>query len=53
MTKHAHRVSNRDDGHVNFVGVFDETWSYFCGGATLITFEFACKSIYAFAETLV
>jgi len=26
--------------------------SYFCGSLTLITFKFACKSIYSFGETL-
>jgi len=29
-----------------------KTWSYFYGSLILITFEFVCKSIYSFSETL-
>jgi len=52
MTKHAHRVSNLANEDVNLVGIFNQTWSYFYGRVTLITFEFACNSIYSFGETL-
>jgi len=52
MMKHAHRVSNLANEDVDLVGIFDQTWSYFYGRVTLITFEFACKSIYSFGETL-
>jgi len=37
---------------VDLVGIFDNMCSYFYGSLTLITFEFACKSIYSFGETL-
>jgi len=36
---------------VHLVGAVDQTWSYFCGSAMLITFKFACKSIYSLGET--
>jgi len=52
MTKHAHRVSNLANEDVDLVGVFDQTWSSFYGSLMLITFEFACVSIYCFGETL-
>jgi len=52
MMKQAHHASNHTNGDVNFVGVFDKTWSHFYGSATLITFEFACESICSFGETL-
>jgi len=51
MTKHAHHASNLANQDVDLVGVFKETWSYFYGGATFITFKFACKSICSFGET--
>jgi len=51
MTKHAHRASNLANEDVDLVGTVDQTWSYFCGSATLITFKFACKSICSFGET--
>jgi len=49
--KHAHRVSNLANEDVNLVGTFDQTWSHFCGGVTLMTFKFACDSICSFGET--
>jgi len=52
MMKHVHGVSNLANEDVDLVGTIDQTWSYFCGRATLMTFEFACKSIYSFGETL-
>jgi len=52
MTKHAHRVSNLANEDVDLVGVFDQTWSSFYGSLMLITFEFACISIYSIGETL-
>jgi len=52
MTKHVHRVSNLANGDVDLIGIFDQTWSSFYGRVMLITFEFACKSIYSFGETL-
>jgi len=51
MTKHAHRVSNLANEDVNLVGILDRTWSILYGSLTLITFEFACNSIYSFGET--
>jgi len=51
MTKHAHRVSNLANEDVDLVGRVDQTWSYFYGGVTLITFKFAYKSICSFGET--
>jgi len=52
MTKHVHRVSNRANGDVNFIGVFDDTWSVLCCSDKLISFKFACNCIYSFGETL-
>jgi len=52
MTKHAHGVINLANEDVDLVGIFDQTWSFFYGRVTLITFEFACNSIYSFGETL-
>ena len=52
MTKHVHRVSNLANKDVDLVGIADQTWSYFCGSVTLITFKIACKSICSFGETL-
>jgi len=52
MMKHAHRASNLANEDVNLVGIVDQTWSYFYGRATLITFKFACVSICSFGETL-
>jgi len=52
MTKHAYRASNLANGDVNLVGAFDQTWSISHGSLTVITFEFACNSIYYFGETL-
>jgi len=53
MMKHAHRVSNLANEDVDLVGVFDQTWSVSYGSlVTVITFEFACTSIYSFGETL-
>jgi len=51
MTKHAHRVGNLANEDVDLVGAFDQTWSCFYGGAKLMTFEFACKSMCSFGET--
>jgi len=42
-------LANED---VDLVGIFDNMCSYFHGSLTLITFEFACNSIYSFGETL-
>jgi len=50
--KHAHRVSNLAKEDVDLAGRIDQTWSYFYGRVTVITFEFACNSIYSFGETL-
>jgi len=50
--KHAHRVSNLAKEDVDLVGRVDQTWSDFYGRVIFITFEFACKSIYSFGETL-
>jgi len=52
MTKHAHRVINLANGMSILLEVLIKTWSFFYGRVTLITFEFACKSIYSFGETL-
>jgi len=52
MTKHAHHVMNLANEDVDLVGIFDNMSSYFYGSITLTTFEFACKSIYSFGETL-
>jgi len=49
--KHAHRMSNLANEDVDLVGTIDQTWSHFCGRATLTTFKFACKSICSFGET--
>jgi len=52
MTKHAHRVSNLANEDVNLVGILDRIWSILYGSLTLISFKFACKSIYSFGDTL-
>jgi hypothetical protein len=52
MTKHAHRVSNLAKEDVDPLEVFDQTWSFSYGSLMLITFEFACNSIYSIGETL-
>jgi len=52
MMKHAHRVSNLANEDVDLVGAFDQTWSVSYGSLTVVTFEFACNSIYSFGETL-
>jgi len=51
MTKHAHRAINLANEDVNLVGAFDQTWTISHGSLTLMTFEFACKSICSFGET--
>jgi len=52
MMKHAHRASNLANEDVDLVGASDQTWSVSHGSLTVITFEFACISIYSFGETL-
>jgi len=52
MMKHVHRVSNLANEDVNLVGMLDQTWSILHGSLTLISFKFACKSIYSFGDTL-
>ena len=51
MMKHVHRVINLANEDVDLVGVFDQTWSISYDSLTLITFKFACNSIYSFGET--
>jgi len=51
MMKHARCVSNLANEDVDLVGMFDQTWSCFCGRATLMTFKFACDSICSLGET--
>jgi len=45
MMKHAHHANNLANEDVDLVGTVDQTWSHFCGRATLMTFKFACESI--------
>jgi len=52
MTKHAHRVSNRANEDVDLVGLFDKHGGVSRLVLKLITFKFACKSIYSSGETL-
>ena len=51
MTKHAHRVTSLANEDVNLVGLFDNVFIFFYESLTVITFEFACKSICSFGET--
>jgi len=52
MSKHVHRAVNLANEDVDFVGTLDQTWSILHGSLTCTTFEFACKSIHSFGETL-
>jgi len=52
MTKHAHRVSNLANEMSILLEYSIKTWSSLDGSVTVITFEFACNSIYSFGETL-
>jgi len=52
MTRHAHRVINLANEMSILLEHSIKTWSISHGSLTLVTFEFACKSIYSFGETL-
>jgi len=52
MTKHAYRVMNLANEDIDLVGMFNNMCINCYGSLTLITFEFACKSIYSFGQTL-